>query len=65
MVLGPYDLKWPCVQGFRLVVETTPELHRLIRWQNGHWHVHDEVPADERRGIKNYAREHWQPIVES
>ena len=60
---GPYDLKWPWVQGFRLVVEGTPELHRLIRWDNGHWYFRDAITADERRGIKNYVREHWQPPV--
>jgi DNA-directed RNA polymerase subunit RPC12/RpoP len=63
--LGPYDLKWPWVQGFRRVVECIPELHRLLRWHNGSWYFRDEISADEKRGIKNYAREHYRPPVMS
>jgi len=53
------------VQAFRLIVESTPDLDRLIRWHEGHWHWRDGLSPDEVRGIMNYVREHWTPTIEA
>jgi hypothetical protein len=61
--LGPYDIKWPWVKGFVAAVDATPELRRLLRWDDGRLLFRDEVTADERRGIRNFVREHYKPPI--
>lgn len=61
--LGSLDVSRLWVQALKYAVEAVPELSRLMRWEGNSCNMNEEIGPMERRGIKNYVREHYQVVV--